>query len=769
LLLVLCGVTTNAAEFVRGQILIKPRAQLSESTLAERLEGHGAWQRQKLLHSDVRIVNISEERAGAVLAALQRDPDLEFAERDGLAQAAFVPNDPYVTTGNEWHLGKIQAEQAWDTSAGSASVVVAVLDSGVNFSHPDLAGRVLAGYDFVSNDTDPSDDFGHGTAVTGVVVATGNNGVGVAGVAWNCRALAVKVVDSTGFASYSAIAQGIRYAVERGARVINISIAGDSPSSTLQEAIDFAWSNNVVVVAAAGNNSSEVPQYPAACNHVVAVSATEPDDSLATFSNWGTFVALSAPGDDIWTTQRDLSQPYGSWRGTSFASPIVAGVLALAASVNPSLSNTQLVSVVEATADDIGAAGYDTSFGYGRVNASRAVTLAKSGTVPSPAQGPAVAVGFTDAPPDGARLNSAVISVAGTAAAATNLDHVELQVNDRPIQFANGTENWNALVTLDAGLNVIRVRAVDVAGHVSAEAKRAWFYVVMAPLSLQINGTGTVTPNLNGRLLEIGRAYSLRANAGASQVFAGWEGLNSESPVLTFVMQSNLTLTANFAASPFPALVGSYAGLVANTNDVTPEGSAYFQLTVTAAGAFSGKVVSDRGYGFHGQFNLAGNATVNVRRGALNPLHLTIHSDLTNGTGQITGSATDGIWTSDVSSDRNVFSARSNPAQQAGLWQFLLENGAASTTAGSCSNRIALNGAASLRGKLVDGRPFARVSSLAKNGDCPFYLSSNRGTEVVLGWLNFPANQSSSALGSVLWVQTGTNAFAATLQATAAK
>src|SRR5947209_17269446 len=150
----------------------------------------------------------------------------------------------------------------------------------------------------------------------------------------------------------------MKYAVHHGALIINMSIAGDSPSATLQSAVNYAWSNNVVVVAAAGNNANTLPQYPAACDHVVAVAATESDDSRAPFSSYGSFIALSAPGDNIWTTQRDLSNPYAAWRGTSFASPLVAGVAALVASANPSLSNTQIVSLLEQTADDIGVAGY---------------------------------------------------------------------------------------------------------------------------------------------------------------------------------------------------------------------------------------------------------------------------------------------------------------------------------------------------------------------------------------------------------------------------
>src|SRR6266446_4720453 len=189
-------------------------------------------------------------------------------------------------------------------------------------------------------------------------------------------------MDASGSASHSTIAQGIEYAVDHGARIINLSLGGDWPSSTLQDAINFAWSNNVVVVAAAGNSGGTAPQYPAACDHVVAVSATEQDDSRASFSTYGNFVTLAAPGTAIWTTQRDLSNPYGAWSGTSFACPIAAGVAALVASANPSLSNTQIVDVLKQTADDLGSPGYDTSFGYGRLNAFRAVAAAGSNVSP---------------------------------------------------------------------------------------------------------------------------------------------------------------------------------------------------------------------------------------------------------------------------------------------------------------------------------------------------------------------------------------------------
>src|SRR5262249_25419382 len=157
-------------------------------------------------------------------------------------------------------------------------------------------------YDFVNNSSNPMDDFGHGTAVAGTIVAGGNNGLGVAGTAFGCTVLPVKVMDQYGSASHSIIALGIEYAVQHGARVINLSLGGNSSSLPLQSAIDYAWSNNVLIVAAAGNNASTVLQYPAACEHVLAVGASEPDDSRASFSNYGTYVDLFAPGDNIWTT-----------------------------------------------------------------------------------------------------------------------------------------------------------------------------------------------------------------------------------------------------------------------------------------------------------------------------------------------------------------------------------------------------------------------------------------------------------------------------------
>jgi subtilisin family serine protease len=628
--LFLLGISEAIAQprFVPGRILVRPRSGLAETNFAGKLSRHDAVQRRALRHGNVRVVAVAEAQAEAALAAWRNDPDIQFAERDYLAEAAFLPNDPAVVSGEAWHLDRIQAEPAWTFTPGRTNIVVAVLDSGINPAHPDLAGQILAGYDFVNNDGDPADDFGHGTAVAGTVVAAGNNNVGVAGVAFGCRVLPVKVIDASGFATYSCLAQGIHYAVDQGARVINISIVGDDPSDTLQEAIDYAWSHNVVVVAAAGNHADALPRYPAACDHVLGVSATEPDDSLAGFSSYGGAVTLAAPGDNIWTTQNHADNLYGPWRGTSFASPVAAGVAALVASENPSLSNTRIAAILEQTADDLGAAGRDPLFGFGRVNAASAVTAASQEPGALPAQPPVPTVPDPSSPPP---------------------------ADDSPSGF-------------DAGLK------------------------------------------------------------------------------------------------------GRYAGLLAGTNGVSPESAGFFRLSVTASGRFTGRLrLGGRSHGFHGKLGATGEARVSVSRGHLSPLILALRLDPTGDTDEVTGSASDGDWTSELSGSRNVFQAKSNPARQAGRRAFLLARADASrATAATGLGKLSKNGATRVKGRLEDGRPFGVASLLARNGDCPFYVSLSHGGEIVIGWLNFPAAAEPTASGTVLWVRTGTNAFAASLQVASA-
>jgi|LakMenEpi03Aug12_release.lakeMendotaPanAssembly.Ray.scaffolds.fasta_scaffold222707_2 subtilisin family serine protease len=358
------------------QLIVKMKPSMPEAVFKGRLNARGATQRSEIRGIAARVIRAPKASADLLKGELARDANIEYVEPDFIAQALGASNDPYFVQGSQWHLSKIQAPTAWGTTTGSSTQVVAVIDSGVRASHPDLVGKVLVGYDFVANDNDANDENGHGTGVAGTLSPGSNNLIGVCGVAWANPILPVRVLDANGSGNYSAIANGIIYAADRGAKVINLSLGGTSSSRALQDAINYAWNKQCVIVAAAGNNGSNVAFYPAACTNVVAVSATNASDTRPTWSNFGSYVDVSAPGVDILSVYG--TDQYAAWNGTSFSSPIASGVVALMGAANSTLTNVQLVDLLIKNSDDIGALGKDVYYGSGRVNANRAVTAAKN-------------------------------------------------------------------------------------------------------------------------------------------------------------------------------------------------------------------------------------------------------------------------------------------------------------------------------------------------------------------------------------------------------
>ncbi|OFW57338.1 MAG: hypothetical protein A2Y75_06130 [Candidatus Solincola sediminis] len=305
-------------------------------------------------------------------------PGVAYVEPDTAITADLSSGDPFYS--RQWFLPDIGAERAWDSELGDPGLVVAVLDTGVDASHPDLSGRVLQGWDFITQSNNTSDVYGHGTHVAGIIAASGNNGAGVAGVAWNVQLLPVKVLDNNGNGRYSDLISGIRYAADSGASVINMSLGGASRSQALQEAVDYARGKGAVVVAAAGNNASSTLSYPAACDGAIAVGATDDLDRRASFSNWGSGLDIMSPGVSIYSDYPGAR--YTSMSGTSMATPQVAGAFALLRSYKPGLSVAEAERRILESARDLGTAGYDLTYGWGLLQVDKALGLQAYTPVP---------------------------------------------------------------------------------------------------------------------------------------------------------------------------------------------------------------------------------------------------------------------------------------------------------------------------------------------------------------------------------------------------
>lgn len=279
---------------------------------------------------------------------------LTSSEPRFIMNIASVPNDPSYS--QQWGLEKIGMPKAWDLTTGSKSVTVAVIDSGADLAHPDLVDNLIPGHNFVTEGASPADDNGHGTHVSGIIGAVGNNGIGVSGVNWKVKIMPVKVMDSQGSGDTGIIAQGVEYAADNGAKVLNMSLGGSRPSPCggfYQSAIDHANSKGALIVVAAGNQPpDDASQYTMAnCNGVFTVGATTPSDARASFSKWGSSVHIAAPGLSIYSTW-----PGGSYQndsGTSMATPFVTGAAALLLSVNPSLDANQVKDCLVNNGDPI--------------------------------------------------------------------------------------------------------------------------------------------------------------------------------------------------------------------------------------------------------------------------------------------------------------------------------------------------------------------------------------------------------------------------------
>lgn len=367
-----------------NQVVVKFKNEPTEKDLAQIRKDIGGGQFHKLGYTYVFESGSMEAKQ---LMSYFKKWNIEYAEPHFLyltnqtavpeafsTGSVITPNDSLYDR-YQWNLPQIETEAGWNITKGSQDVIAAVIDTGVDIKHPDLSNQLVSGYNVVNPGSDPMDDVGHGTHVAGVVGALVNNNLGVAGMSWYNRIMPVKVLDQSGAGSTYAVAQGIIWATDHGAKVINMSLGNYADAEFLHDAIRYAYDRDVVLIAASGNDNTERPGYPAAYPEVFAVAAVDSQKAKASFSNYGDYIDVAAPGVSIASTYPQSQ--YAALSGTSMASPHVTALAALIRSANPELKNTEVMQLMRDTAMDLGTAGKDKYFGYGLIDVGAALKAAQ--------------------------------------------------------------------------------------------------------------------------------------------------------------------------------------------------------------------------------------------------------------------------------------------------------------------------------------------------------------------------------------------------------
>lgn len=372
------------APSVPGQFIVKFQPGVAASARTKVAQSMGAKILDRIAAIDMDVFEFPAVKGNPSAAAvtnaldgLKRNPNIVVAEPNYIYKVNFTPNDPGLS--QQWGWTPTQTYAAWDTTMGSSATVIAIIDTGIQRTHPDLNAKIVAGYDYVQNDTAPDDGNGHGTHVAGTTAAETNNATGGAGLCPNCSLMPVRVLDNNGSGTLANVANGITWAADHGAKVINMSLGG-SGSTTLQNAVNYAWDHGVFLACAAGNDgtSSTGNAYPGAYTNCFAVASTNSSDAKSSFSNYGSWVEAAAPGEGIYSTW--MNSGYNTISGTSMATPHVAGLAGLLASQG--LTNAQIRDRICSTADHISGTG--SNWTCGRINANAAVTNSTPPPPPPP-------------------------------------------------------------------------------------------------------------------------------------------------------------------------------------------------------------------------------------------------------------------------------------------------------------------------------------------------------------------------------------------------
>ncbi|WP_255298382.1 S8 family serine peptidase [Brevibacillus dissolubilis] len=309
-------------------------------------------------------------------------PDSVYAEPNYLLLPNNTRPNDILYNRYQWNLPLIGLEQAWDVNRGSKEVTVAVVDTGIDLTHPEFSGKLTTGFNVLTGDAKPMDDNGHGTHCAGVIAARTNNREGIAGMSWNSKIMPIKAIGADGSGTAFDIAEGIRWATDHGADVISLSVGNYTASAALKEACSYAYKHNVVLIAASGNDATNQPSYPAAYPEVMSVGAVDNHRQIADFSNYGNYIDVVAPGVDIPSTY--IYKDYAALSGTSMATPHVAALASLLRSVSPDMSNRKIMEIINQTSTDLGPRGKDIHYGNGLINVNAALKKIPPHTNSSP-------------------------------------------------------------------------------------------------------------------------------------------------------------------------------------------------------------------------------------------------------------------------------------------------------------------------------------------------------------------------------------------------
>ena len=565
--------SARAAVPDRARSLTAPHAGVSATQLTVRVESKGAMERLEavLRRTGGTILGRSADGDAVLVEAPAAQDSADYAESIaaevpvsyagavGIVTASAIPSDPYYHT--QWGLPKVGAPAAWDRTWGSASAIIAIIDSGVALDHPELVNRIQpGGKDFVPNpdDFDPSDENGHGTGVAGIAVSERDNELYGVGMAPDCKILPLRVLDARGEGNMFDLSEAIRYAADQGADVINMSLGGPNPDPNLALAIQYALDRDVVIVAASGNQNAPSLQYPAAYPGVVAVGATTQSDARWTESvsgsNYGANLDLMAPGLQVNSIR--LEPGFFAWTGTSMAAPFVAATAALMRTIRPTASEARIVSELTSTALDLGAAGWDDQYGWGRLRADAAVNAVVL---------PETSISFTTQPnPYGWHTLAPTITLISDATGPTR--H----------RWDNSPEvDYSGPLLASEGVHALTYRSVDAGGAAETPKIREFRVDTVRPStpagvlatalgtnSVRVEWAASTDVTSGVREYEVRRTPAGPALATSGGTSAIVPGLAPATPYAFYVVASDVAGNLSDASAPASATTASAAALV---------------------------------------------------------------------------------------------------------------------------------------------------------------------------------------------------------------